>query len=320
MAQRQRAPSAELLQRQLHALNNATPDDAAEDELTLLASRIEWVEDESARAPPQRSRLFARTLAESDVIEGYREWVVRYDSPPPERDLFLAAENNADWAEGEDGQHWLRFTPDESAFLAHLSREAFRVDKAGVLFRPHASLPVGHLPKLQWRPFVEQLQINLPIARFPEQIQHENVASPAFPLKLVSASQTPHRSPLPPAAILTSLDRLLAWADTAPQRRLSQLRWLCRGQDAFVAGASLPPVSGDYFSQQDRLFLPAGTWWAPDLNVQSLVRLLDQRVHAATSHVHLWMRDNSIESIHEDKFVTLSRASLRTAIAESNHH
>ncbi|MEO1527018.1 MAG: AAA family ATPase [Planctomycetota bacterium] len=49
MAQSQKAPSAELLQRQLDTLQELPTSDSVEDELTLLAARVEWVEDETAR-------------------------------------------------------------------------------------------------------------------------------------------------------------------------------------------------------------------------------------------------------------------------------
>ncbi|MEL6109736.1 MAG: AAA family ATPase [Planctomycetota bacterium] len=49
MAQLQQSPNAELLQSQLDALEAAGHGEAAEDELTLLASRVEWVADETAR-------------------------------------------------------------------------------------------------------------------------------------------------------------------------------------------------------------------------------------------------------------------------------
>ncbi|MEL6109735.1 MAG: hypothetical protein AAFU85_27305 [Planctomycetota bacterium] len=251
-------------------------------------------------------------------------WIVTYESDPPERDLVLAAEAQAEWAVDEDHSHWLRFSDRDAESFARLSRESFRVDEFGRLFSGDERVPFGVLPKLQWRPVQEVIDAKLPVAGYPEQVAHKSVGNGAvgdcgtriekFPLRLVPAHQSTQRSPLPVAAISVTLQGLSTWVEGAAARRLARLRWVVRDSTALVMGESLPPVAGDYFVRVDRLLIPAGMWWTPELPAVSVVRLMDGRPTRAET-LHVWQRDQSVQHVKEDSFATLSRAALRASLA-----
>lgn len=244
-------------------------------------------------------------------------WVVKYDATPPERDLVLAAEADAEWAVDDEESHWLRFRSLDQEGFTRLSREAFRLDESERLFASQDKVPFGSLPQLEWRRLRANIESRLPVAGYPEQIAHEQSRIEKLALCLVSAHQSTRRSPLPVTAMTVSLRELLAWVEGASAKRLARLRWAMRDSTALVMGETLPPVAGDYFFQVDRLLIPAGMWWSPELPAAAVIRLMDGQVERPEI-LHVWHRDQTVQHVDEESFATLSRAALRAAVNESS--
>ncbi|MEO1527019.1 MAG: hypothetical protein AAFX06_16390 [Planctomycetota bacterium] len=245
-------------------------------------------------------------------------FVIRYATAPPPNDLVEATRGGADWATDESGAHWIRLR--EPNVIAKLSGEALRVDEQGRLFRFRSTIPNSQLPTLDWTPLGNELATELPLASFPEQIQHRPIDLAPIELELIAAHQSAHGSPRPAAAVLSTLDELLFWTERAAASRLSRLQWIMLADQALIQGDKLPPIRGEYFSRLERLMIPAGKWWTPDVPVGALLRLFDGDSATSESLLHVWLHDGSLASIPEQEFATLSRASLRTTIRNSTHH
>lgn len=114
-----------------------------------------------------------------------------------------------------------------------------------------------------------------------------------------------------PSALMTSIDELLAWVDTAPQNRINGLSWMFQRtiQRCLVVGAGLPPVSGSYFVKKEGILFPAGMIWSPRVSPSTLRQIFE----VGTNEWLLWEADGSYVVLQEQELAVMSRANVRVA-------
>lgn len=262
--------------------------------------------DESSRSP----RGEAPTRDET-------AWVLVCDGATSAHQLAPLLECDSELAISPlDSRIWLRFSATRDAartIISRLPATAYLLDALNRLIRPGSNIPMKPLPELDWQPTKQTIERVLPSAIFPESLRpaEDQIAEVTIPLRLVPASDTNQRTPLPAEAVLADRTDLLRWVDDAPEARLHQLRWILVDDQALILGTPLPHVPGQFFSKAGRILVPSGRWWSPDLPVPITEQILSGPDDQSDKSLILWQTDGTITHFPEDEIQTLRRASVR---------
>ena len=201
---------------------------------------------------------------------------------------------------------WLKLNlPDNSEFarVARLPAIVYRDADEG-LIRHGCSVPEhpkGMLRDAQWRSLDQIIEVDLPMPRVAQPI----AAEPRRALSLVRGGTMSQ-----PDGLLTSVDDLKSWCETAPQSRLRCLRWVVENDDqrCLILGSPLPPIKGTYLIADGHLLVPGGWTWFPKLNSHTVLGIFD----VPPNHWLLWESPKSHSLVSDQDLVVMSRASVRT--------
>ena len=191
----------------------------------------------------------------------------------------------------------MRHADMDQALRALPAMYSYRQDAQGLLFPLGGSTPVAKMPALDWLPMKQFIPIELPGAAWPAQLKQQYV------LKL-SPSVEYH----PGAALKVKLTDWQAYAETAPEIRLSALRFaLSAAGDVLVMGEPLPPMPGVEYWLRDSILLPA----AYDLEWPLLAELFNQRENSKGDCFLLFEKDGNWQKIEKRCFTQASRSGIR---------
>lgn len=180
---------------------------------------------------------------------------------------------------------------------------SYRQDAQRLLFPLGGSTPVAKLPRLDWLPMKQFIPVELPGAALPAQLTQD------YPLQLLPCTEY-H----PGAALKVKLADWQAYAETAPEIRLSALRFaLSSAGDVLVMGEPLPPLPGVEYWLQDSILLPA----AYDLEWPLVAALFNQRENSKGIYFLLFEKDGNWQKIEKRCFVPASRAGIRRSNTKS---
>lgn len=204
---------------------------------------------------------------------------------------------------------WLRGTElsdaDELRVRQLPGAERFQVNDAQELIPPGMLLPVGRLPAGPWLKLREFIEPELP----PPRIVGATVQS-------ISLSLVRDRQQREVAAILTSFGRWREYSLTAPQARLSPLKFAASSDgNVLIVGAPLPPIGGAYFTEEDGIYVAAGWHWSPAVSAL-VVRLV---LRLQKDDLALWHSAGHWELIRRSDFVAARRGAVR-ATGEALEH
>lgn len=175
------------------------------------------------------------------------------------------------------------------------------IENGGKLFCDGQRVPVRPVPECDWITSLEWFHIELPRAAVARRFDD----SQRRPLRLVRGG-----TEQPPWALLTTAGELESWVATAADAFLKPLTWAVDNSDAsrcLVVGPALPPVRGQYFTNLERILLPAGYCWQPSVGADVI-----RHVFAVPDDAWLlWENDQSHTCIDDAAFVPLSRGSVR---------
>ncbi|WP_373550305.1 hypothetical protein [Haliscomenobacter sp.] len=173
----------------------------------------------------------------------------------------------------------------------------YRQDAQGLLFPLSGSTPVSKLPALDWLPMQQFIPIELPGSALPAQLTQQ------YALRLLPSMEY-HSG----AALKLKLDDWQTYADTAPEIRLSALRFaLSAAGDVLVMGEPLPPLPGEEYWLRESILLPA----AYDLEWPLLAQLFNQQENSKGMHFLLFEKDGNWQKIEKQCFVPATRAGIR---------
>jgi hypothetical protein len=179
---------------------------------------------------------------------------------------------------------------------------AYALDVQGRLFPLGSLTPTAQLPTLAWQPIQAFVPLELPTAALPAQ------GTPHYQVRLVPSARAEAG-----AALLTTLAAWRTYAETAPEIRLTSLRFaVAADQRVLLLGTPLPPIPGqEHWLRQD-LLLPAGF----DFEAPLLAPLLERQLNPAGDAVLLFAADGSWERILTEHIVPVTRSAVRLTAKE----
>ncbi|MBO2010277.1 hypothetical protein [Hymenobacter negativus] len=199
------------------------------------------------------------------------------------------------------GQLWLRGLPATGelplAVRALPATASFVLDAAGRLFPTGSLTPIAQLPTLVWQPIRVFVPLELPTAALPAQ------AAPRYRVQLAPSAQAETG-----AALLTTLAAWHEYANTAPEIRLTGLRFaVATDRRVLLLGTPLPPLPGQEHWLSEGMLLPAGF----DFEAPMLAALLARQLNPAVDSVLLFAADGSWERIPNEHLLPVTRSAVR---------
>lgn len=173
------------------------------------------------------------------------------------------------------------------------------------LVQPGKRVPDLDLPELSWQSVQDVVSFRLPPIQVAARIANDQKLS----LQLIRGGMVTACK-----ALLTDVQALACWIQTAPETRIRTLRWVCTSKPqsrCIILGEKLPPVDGIPFIAQQRILIPAGYCWQPAVSVADVRQVFN----LSANQWLLWESDQSHSTIDDDAFATLSRASVRELLA-----
>jgi len=243
------------------------------------------------------------------------EWAVQLDHAKVGHLASLRLRDGVRVCE-DNSQLWLRGVYEESPdpAIRSLPGPHFTIVDRDQLVPAGKRVPHGYLPATDWLPLREWLQVSVPVARWAK------VTPPEIVLRLEPAAITatsrdarlpnaPHETA--PTAILVSAEGWKAYADSAPQVRLEQLRFAASSDgQILVIGTPLPSLPGTQFVIDQGIAIPAGMRWCPTVDATAV-----RKVIGAVDVLVLWEATDSWELIPDDAFVAATRVAIRSTFS-----
>jgi hypothetical protein len=184
--------------------------------------------------------------------------------------------------------------PQTEEQLAHLpSLMRWTLEHGNQLVPLDKQLPDSLIPDLPWLPLASLLPLTTTRLR-------ENEAffgHLGFALIQTSTNTAP-------SALFLDFNQLAAWAETAPEPRLTQLKFAVSDSgQALIIGTPLPPLPGKTFHQNQRLLIPSGLALPDFILAQDITR---------DAHLTLIDQDGMIHHISQELLLPASRSTIRT--------
>lgn len=173
----------------------------------------------------------------------------------------------------------------------------------GRLFPRGSLLPARAVPVLLWSPIGRGLPVELP------PLNHY-----FFGLgDRVNIRLTPSAEARETFALITALDILGAYVETAPAVRLQGLTWVVLDEDrALILGGPLLPLPGEVCWRRDCFLLPAGR----DFEFPVLEEALKRRLNPGDDHWVIWEAGGNWFRIPQRALRPLSIRSFRRTVKE----
>lgn len=183
--------------------------------------------------------------------------------------------------------------------------EAYALDEQGRLFPAGQRTPTAQLPNLNWQPVREFLPLELPTAAMPAQ------GVGRYRIRLVPSARAEEGT-----GLLTTLTSWHAYAETAPEVRLTGLRFaVAADARVLLLGAPLPPLPGQELWRRENLLLPAGF----DFEAPLLAPLLRDKLQANFNDLILFAADGNWERIPNENLLPVTRSAVRLTVQTFSH-
>ncbi|MGI4759170.1 MAG: hypothetical protein ACRYF0_00585 [Janthinobacterium lividum] len=204
------------------------------------------------------------------------------------------------------GELWLRGLPATGELplvvRALPATAAYELDAQGRLFPLGSLTPTSQLATLTWQPIQAFVPLQVPTAALPAQ------GAPRYQVRLVPSARAEAG-----AALLTTFATWHAYAATAPEIRLTGLRFaVAADHRVLLLGTPLPPVPGQEHWLREGLLLPAGF----DFEAPLLAPLLARQLNAATDALLLFAADGRWERIASENILPVTRSAVRLTAKE----
>ncbi|MBO0358102.1 hypothetical protein J0X19_09120 [Hymenobacter sp. BT186] len=207
------------------------------------------------------------------------------------------------------GQIWLRGLP-ATGELALVLRQlpavsGYSLNAQNQLFPSGSQTPTGLLPEVTWQPILDFVPLEIPVAALPGQLPTPHH------WQLIAATYAPAGS-----ALLTTLPAWKAYADTAPEIRLQQLRFAVSAtNEVVVLGTPLPPIPGRELWLCESLLLPAGL----DFETPLLALLLARKLNPHNDALLLFSPTGEWERVERRFLLPASRSAVRLTLGNPAH-
>lgn len=183
--------------------------------------------------------------------------------------------------------------------------EAYTLDSHGRLFPAGLVTPTAQLPNIPWQPIRNFLPLELPTAALPAQ------GVDLYRVRLVPSPRAEEG-----VALLTTLINWRTYAETAPEIRLTSLRFaVAADARVLLLGAPLPPLPGQELWRCENLLLPAGF----DFEAPLLAPLLWDKLRASSDDLLLFAADGSWERVPSENLLPVTRSAVRLTAETFSH-
>lgn len=173
--------------------------------------------------------------------------------------------------------------------------------RQGKLFLLNSLLPDRNIPSLLWTPIERALPIKLPPFNHNYFGIHEKLS-----MQLISSE-----SEVESEAMITTIDALHQYIETAPGIRLQKLKWvILNNNKVFLMGKPLLPIKGNVYWKQGDFIIPAGYDFDFFVLSETLNNLLNPEKHL----IIVWNTDNTYSFIEKDELQPLSLSSFRISM------
>jgi hypothetical protein len=170
--------------------------------------------------------------------------------------------------------------------------------RGGKLFKKGSLLPERNIPALLWTPIQRGLPLELP------DFNHNFFGiSQQVPVSLIESAQEQESF-----AMLTSLEVLKQYIETAPAVRLQPLAWaILNHESAVILGTPLLPLQGEVFWKKKDFLMPAGY----DFELFALTDILREKINPEGMNWVMWNKEGQYCLLNKKAFQDLSLSSLR---------
>jgi hypothetical protein len=216
--------------------------------------------------------------------------------------VYVGFEGETAWVQGELGS--LKDV-NQGTKLGRLSRflceKRFLATSEDLLVPLGRKIPVGKLPRVDWRPLRAELEWELPVAML------SGLQPPGIELRLVRGASKYHGPESPAELLECELADLRSWAACAAQERISAMRFVIHPSGrALVRGQSLPAIPGRRYSLLGGIAVPLGWSWRPLVKPETVREVFD----LAPGLIAVWREEQCWEGISAELFLPLSRGAL----------
>ena len=213
------------------------------------------------------------------------------------------------WVSTESDRVWARFDARNERLMQQaksLPVDRFRLS-GHWLVRDGQSVAEAALPELHWQPIRGAIEFQLPWIGS----AGSHAQSTSFVWQLVRGG-----TEAPIAGAIVPWCQFQSWVETAPQWRLSRLRYcvMQRQQTKFALtlGTPVPPLEAEYLVARQNILTPAGWQWLPKLDASCVLRSFG----CATNQWLLWRATDDWYLLEDQWFVPLRRTSVRSLPAQ----
>lgn len=221
-----------------------------------------------------------------DMPTCWIEWLVGTQAEIAEDDAFV----------------WVKLDtldPKQKSVISKLPGICFRKNGPW-LIREGATVAEASFPNVTWSPNSRCCELNLPPTESSiPHLKHEPIAWQLVPGGLEQ----------PAFAALFEFDELEEWCGTTARNRIEALRACLVDDCVLVMGQPLPPLNCRYLYRRDRILLPLGTTWSPELDESWVCKSFD----VSPDQWLLWIESRHWSVIDDNWLQPLSRASVRLA-------
>ncbi|MDJ1479730.1 hypothetical protein QNI16_04480 [Cytophagaceae bacterium YF14B1] len=202
----------------------------------------------------------------------------------------------------ENGDHiWLRGIAVSEKIDIRIRQlpalHTYFLDERNRLFPAGGVTPTGTLPSLSWQPLTTFISVELPVSVLPGKFQRPYIA------QLVPSGQDK-----PGAALLVSLATWKAYAETAPEIRLQQVRFaVSEKEEVFIIGDLLPSIPGKEYWRHNTLLVPSGYDFDPPL----ITDIIEKKLNPQKGNLLVFHSSDEWELIPLSCFVPATRSAIR---------
>ncbi|MEJ1241942.1 hypothetical protein WBG78_27600 [Chryseolinea sp. T2] len=214
--------------------------------------------------------------------------------------LKIAFDADAIWIKGLD------YAQVQSVEVRSMPYKTAWYEKGNRLFLIGHNLPERNVPSVLWTNIDRALPAKIP------SLNHNYFGiGERIKVNIIASSNERDTS-----AVVTTCGILEQYLSTAPDIRLSRIRWaLLSDEQVLLLGSPSLPVPGEtYWSRKDQL-LPTGF----DFELFALSDLVQQKINPGRDHWILWSTTNTYSLVPKADVVPLSRSSFRTSVVKNSN-
>jgi hypothetical protein len=200
---------------------------------------------------------------------------------------------------------WIKdFTPEQihSVEVKSIPYKTIYYSKETKLYLQNSLLPDRNIPlSLLWTPIDRALPVILPAFNHNYFGIHDKIS-----IELIVSEKEEEA-----CAMITTLETLKHYIETAPAIRLQSIQWtILNKKNVLLVGKPLLPVTGNTYWQQQEMLLPVGF----DFELPVLANKIRHKINPEKQVVVLWNSNNTYQLIDKQAFKPLSLGSFRATV------